>query len=214
MNKKPAFIAPFLALGLVIAVLFVAIVAFAPQVKNLGLLSLKKNKQESEAAGTKKEFKIKNDRGDSLASPKASPTSLASVVPSPISTPTPLPPTIYRQPQGKYTLTLPSGWKVLETTAAKTYSTTKFGGQGGQVSVTFGSGKDPIGGCSETTQVTLYDRTISACFILQKDGSQIMTRGYTKDVTGIDFTVEAIFSSPLSLNRSFVLDIIKTLNIE
>lgn len=212
MKKKPAFIAPFLALGLVVAVLFVAIVAFAPQVKNLGLLSLKKNKQESEASGPKKEFKIKNEK-ESLASPTVSPSSEASAAPTPISTPSPLTPTLHKQPQGKYTLTLPAGWKVQGTSSTKTYSTTKFEGQGGSVSITFGTGKDPIGGCSETTSVTLYDRTISACFILQKDGSQIMTRGYTKDVTGIDFTIEAVFSSPISINRPLILDIIKTIDI-
>lgn len=144
--------------------------------------------------------------------PKISP----SVLPSPTLSPTSSPegPKTYKQPQGKYTIILPAGWVVNQTTATGGSSTTKFTGPNGYVAITFGAGKNPIGGCSETTNVELADRTIAGCFLLQKDGSQILTRAYTKDKAGIDFTIEAYINSPLSYHRPVVLSVIKTIDIE
>lgn len=123
-------------------------------------------------------------------------------------------PITYKQPQGKYTIILPGGWVENLTAATSTYSTTKFTGTNGYVAITFGSGKDPIGGCSETSSVILADRTINGCFLLQKDGSQLLTRTYTKDKAGIDFTIEAHINPSLSDNKSVVLDVIKSIDIE
>ena len=123
-------------------------------------------------------------------------------------------PVFYKQPQGKYTLTIPGEWTINQTTATETYSTTKFTGPNGYVSITFGSGKDPIGGCSEASAVELADRTISGCFLLQKDGTQILTRAYTKDNAGINFTIEAYMNSPLSYHRPVVLGVVGTIDIE
>lgn len=120
----------------------------------------------------------------------------------------------YKQPQGKYTITLPGDWIVNKTTTISAYSTTKFTGSNGYVAITFGSGKDPIGGCSETSNIALADRTIAGCYLLQKDGSQILTRAYTKDKAGVDFTIEAYINSPLSTNKPVVLDVIETIDIE
>lgn len=148
-------------------------------------------------------------------SPRSSPSANPSIRPSPIASPSPTGgPIVYRQPQGKYTITLPAGWIVNRTINSKTYSTTTFTGPNGNISITFGTGKDPIGGCSETTTLQLVDRTISACFLLQKDGSQLITRGYTKDKAGLDFTIEAFINSPHNTNRPVILDIIKTIDIE
>ena len=153
----------------------------------------------------------------STPSPRFSPSASPSVKPSSSSSPSPTGGPgliVYRQPQGKYTITLPTGWKVDKISATKTYSTTTFTGPNGNISITFGTGKDPIGGCSETTSLQLADRTISACFLLQKDGSQIITRGYTKDKAGLDFTIEAYINFQSNTNRPIILDIIKTVDIE
>jgi len=159
------------------------------------------------------------------ASPTRKPTPSASAIPSPTpvtkTSPEPSPslgpspsPTTYIAPGGKYKITIPADWVVNGTMASQTYSTTKFTGPNGYVAITFGSGKDPIGGCSETSNVELADRTISGCFLLQKDGSQILTRAYTKDKMGIDFTIEAYINSPLSYHRPVVLSVIGTIDIE
>lgn len=121
--------------------------------------------------------------------------------------------TIYTQPQGKYTLTLPAGWVVNNTTSASTYSTTKFTGSTGSISVTMGPGKDPAGGCSENSSVTLFDRSVPGCFLLQKDGSQILTRTYTKGAGGIEFTIEAYMNPPLSISRPVMLETLKSIDI-
>lgn len=145
------------------------------------------------------------------------PSSLQKFLPSPTPSPTAVTggaPITYKQPQGKYTIILPSGWIENLTAATSTYSTTKFTGANGYVAITFGSGKDPIGGCSETSSVILADRTINGCYLLQKDGSQLLTRTYTKDKTGIEFTIEAYINPPLSDNKSVVLDVIKSIDIE
>lgn len=163
--------------------------------------------------------------------PSPSPSVIPSPVRSPVLTPAPSTrptptaspkasrsptdsPYTYKEPGGKYTITIPAGWVVNRTTSTTTFSTTKFTGPNGYVAITFGSGKDPIGGCSETTNVELADRTIAGCFLLQKDGSQILTRAYTKDKAGIDFTIEAYMNPPLSYHRPVVLDVIKTIDIE
>lgn len=146
-----------------------------------------------------------------------SPTASPNTKENPSQAPSPSPSgtqTVYKQPQGKYTLTLPAGWSVGKTTAAAAYSTTIFTGPNGNISITFGSGKDPIGGCSETNNIELADRTISGCYLLQKDGSQLLTRTYTKDKTGIEFTIEAYINTPLSSNKPVILSIIKTIDIE
>lgn len=135
------------------------------------------------------------------------------VSPTPSSSPSGSP-TVYKQPQGKYTLTLPAGWSVGKTTAAAAYSTTIFTGPNGNISITFGNGKDPIGGCSETNSIELADRTISGCYLLQKDGSQLLTRAYTKDKTGIEFTIESYINASLSSNKPAILSVIKTIDIE
>ena len=155
-----------------------------------------------------------SDQPSPSTSPKSEPHSpIVSKSPSPSPTPSGGP-TVYKQPQGKYTITLPLGWVVNSTTATTTYSITKFTGPNGYVAITFGGGKDPIGGCSESSSVTLADRTISGCFLLQKDGSQLLTRTYTKDKAGIDFTIEAYINPPLSDNKPKILDVIKTIDIE
>ncbi len=121
--------------------------------------------------------------------------------------------TIYSQPQGKYKISLPSDWKFDSTNASATYSTTKFTGTSGNISITYGSGKDPLGGCSETTNIQLIDRTVPGCLLLQKDGSQILTRVYTKDSAGINYTIEAYINAQISFNRPAILNIIKTIAI-
>lgn len=147
---------------------------------------------------------------NSTSSTQTSPTPNLSPLPTPLDTG----PTTYTQPQGKYEIKLPSGWSYNSTNATSTYSTTKFTGPIGYVAITFGIGKDPVGGCSEKSAVELFDRSISGCYLLQKDGSQILTRAYTKDATGIDFTIEAYINPPLSTNKPAVLDVIKSVNIE
>ncbi len=158
-----------------------------------------------------------SDKTNSLVSPSPAPNTSQTVDNLDKNQPSPLPSssvTIYKQPQGKYTIELPYGWIVNTTTATSTYSTTKFTGSDGNVSITFGSGKDPIGGCSETTSITLADRTISGCFLLQKDGSRILTRAYTKDKAGFNFTIEAYINPPLSTNSIIILNVLKTVDIE
>lgn len=122
-------------------------------------------------------------------------------------------PTVYTEPKGKYKISLPADWKFNGTNATATYSTSKFTGTSGDISITFGSGKDPFGGCSETTSIILADRTIPGCFLLQKDGSQVMTRAYTKDSKGIDYTIEAYINPQISFNRPDILAIIKSIEI-
>lgn len=140
--------------------------------------------------------------------------SVPSTTPSPIATASPLSgPILYKQPQGKYLLTIPGGWQVNSITSTSTYVTTKFTGPNGSISITIGSGKDPQGGCSETSDVVLADRTVSGCFLLQKDGSQILTRAYTKDKAGLDITIEAYINPQLSINRPIVISVIKTIQI-
>lgn len=122
-------------------------------------------------------------------------------------------PIVYSEPKGKYKISLPADWKFNGTSATATYSTSKFTGTSGDISITFGSGKDPFGGCSETTSIILADRTIPGCFLLQKDGSQVMTRAYTKDSKGIDYTIEAYINPQISFNRPDILAIIKSIEI-
>ena len=140
-----------------------------------------------------------------------SPTTVGKSSPSPSTTSSGS--TLYKQPQGKYTILLPSGWSAGTTISASTYSTTKFTGPNGTISITTGSGKDPIGGCSDTNTVTLADRTVPGCLLLQKDGSQILTRVYTKDSAGVEITVEATINSPLTINRPAILSVIGTVDI-
>lgn len=121
---------------------------------------------------------------------------------------------VYKQPQDLYTITLPLGWVVNSTFATNTYSTTKFAGPIGNVSITFGTGKDPIGGCSETSAIVLADRTISGCYLLQKDGSRILTRGITKTSGNLQITIEAFISSPLADNQPVITSIIKTIDVK
>lgn len=121
--------------------------------------------------------------------------------------------TVYFQPQGKYKIALPGDWKFDSTNTTATYTISKFTGTSGNISITFGSGKDPFGGCSETTNIALADRTIPGCFLLQKDGSQILTRAYTKDSGSIVYTIEAYINPQISFNRPAILDIIKTIAI-
>lgn len=122
-------------------------------------------------------------------------------------------PTVYSEPKGKYKISLPADWSFSGTNTTATYSTNKFSGNSGSISITFGSGKDPFGGCSETTNISLADRTIQGCFLLQKDGSQILTRAYTKDSKGIDYTIEAYINPQISFNRPAILEIIKSIAI-
>lgn len=122
-------------------------------------------------------------------------------------------PTVYTQPESLYTITIPAGWVVNSTTAINNYSTTKFTGNEGNISVTKGSGKDPIGGCSEASSIVLADRTISGCFLLQKDGSKLLSRGYTKTKSGLEITIEAYINSPNAKNLPTILGSIKTIDI-
>ena len=122
-------------------------------------------------------------------------------------------PTVYTQPKNLYTITLPKGWTQNLTTAVNNYSTTKFTGPEGNISITIGAGKDPIGGCSEASSIKLADRTISGCFLLQKDGSKILTRGYTKTKSGLEITTEAYANSPNALNLPEILASVKTIDI-
>ena len=134
---------------------------------------------------------------------------------SPSASPTPIASSElrYKQPHGKYTIILPAGWAVNNINSTSTYSTTKFTGPDGNISITFGSGKDPFGGCSETTNITLADRTIPSCYLLPKDGSQILTRTYTKDNSGIQFTIEAYINPPLASNKPVIVETIRTIDI-
>lgn len=120
---------------------------------------------------------------------------------------------VYQQPQGKYSLTLPSNWLLNSTNATNTYSTSKFTGPNGNISITFGTGKDPAGGCSDYGTVYLADRTLSGCFLLQRDGSQLLTRVYTNDKAALPYTVEAYINSPLTVNKDVVLGIIRSIQI-
>lgn len=121
--------------------------------------------------------------------------------------------TVYTQPQNIYTMTLPKGWQANPVVAVNNYSTTKFTGPEGNISITIGSGKDPIGGCSESSSIALADRTISGCFLLQKGGSKILTRGYTKSKSGLELTIEAYFNSPNAINFPTILETVKTIDI-
>lgn len=125
-----------------------------------------------------------------------------------------LAPTVYTQPQNLYTINLPKGWVVNSTTTVNNYSTTKFTGNEGNISITSGSGKDPIGGCSEVSSIILADRTISGCFLLQKDGSKFLTRGYTKSKGGLEITIEAYMNSPNVKSSPTILEAIKTIDID
>lgn len=122
-------------------------------------------------------------------------------------------PSVYSEPQGKYKISLPADWKFNGTSTTATYSSSKFTGNSGDVSITVGSGKDPFGGCSETTNVVLADRTIPGCFLLQKDGSQVLTRVYTKDSKGVAYTIEAYINPQITYNRPTILEIIKSIQI-
>jgi len=147
--------------------------------------------------------------------PSPSPPATASPSPTVLPSPSPSPtgPSIYTDSVGKYSINLPSGWIVNSKTRGAGYTSVKFTGPTGNISITIGSGKDPAGGCSETTKITLFDRTIDGCFLLQKDGSQILTRVYTKNSAGVDITVEAYFNPPVSTNRPLVIEVVKTIDI-
>lgn len=121
--------------------------------------------------------------------------------------------TVYTQPQNLYSIATPKGWTVNPTTNLGNYTTTKFTATYGNISITSGSGKDPIGGCSEKSSVVLADRTIPGCFLLQKDGSKFLTRGYTKAKSGLEITIEAYINSPNTINLPIILEIIKTIDI-
>lgn len=153
---------------------------------------------------------------DVVQKPIPSPTP----IPAPTPTPSPRPantggssPTTYTQPQGLYTITLPAGWVVGSTFATQTYSTTTFNGSAGNVAITFGTGKDPLGGCSEASAVYLADRTISGCYLLQQNGSRILTRAYTTTAGHIPITIEAYINPPLATNQSVITQIIGTIDI-
>lgn len=167
----------------------------------------------------KEESQLTDDSGTSTnATPIPSPSSEATSSPtsrggSPSSSGSSGSGTVYKQPQDLYTITLPSGWVVNSTFATNTYSTTKFTGPIGNVSITFGTGKDPLGGCSETSAIVLADRTISGCYLLQKDGSRILTRGITKTSGNLQITIEAFISSPLADNQPVITSIIKTIDV-
>jgi len=221
VNYKKGIIAPILIVGLLIVGLFITLLVFGSQTGDgFGILSFRKNDQTSEASSSEN-ITIKDISStkpaispEIVTSPSPVPTQVASPIVSPVSSPTASTPVVYTQPQGKYTITLPSGWIVESTTATTTYSTTIFSGIEGNISITFGSGKDPLGGCSDTTIINLADRTINGCLYLQKDGSRILTRGYTEDVTGIPFTIEALINPDLSINQTLIFSSIATINIE
>lgn len=122
-------------------------------------------------------------------------------------------PTIFEQPAKLYKITLPTGWVTNSTLSTNTYSTTTFSGPSGNISVTFGSNKDPIGGCSDPVTLILSDRVIPACFLLKKDGSRLISRGYTKSSGNLQMTIEGYINTPLNSNEKTVLDIIKTIDI-
>ena len=153
--------------------------------------------------------KDKNSNDVEYPIPQTSPgTEEAS--PSPSASPSA---SVYKDPQGKFSLTLPADWVANSTDKASTYTTTKFTGPNGNISITYGTGKDPQGGCSETTSIKLFDRSIAGCFLMQKDGSQILTRAYTTDTFGVQFTIEAYFNAPSSTTRDAILKTIKTIDI-
>src|SRR3990167_5268913 len=150
------------------------------------------------------------------------PIPAATPTPKPTPTPTPTPQQVtggsttsftYTQPQGIYTITLPAGWVVGSTFATQTYSTTTFNGSQGNVAITFGTGKDPLGGCSEASAVVLADRTISGCYLLQQNGSRILTRAYTKTSGNLPLTIEAYINPPLAANQPVLTQIIGTIDI-
>lgn len=120
----------------------------------------------------------------------------------------------YTQPQGIYLIILPAGWVVNSTFATKTYSTTKFTGPIGNISITLGTGKDPVGGCSEASAIVLADRAISGCYLLQKDGSKILTRAYTKTSGNQQITIEAFINPSLADNQPIITSIIKTIDVK
>jgi hypothetical protein len=147
---------------------------------------------------------------------------IPSPTPTPVPTPTPTPQPAstgasasftYTQPQSIYNITLPTGWVVGSTFATLTYSTTTFNGQQGNVAITFGTGKDPLGGCSEASAVYLADRTISGCYMLQQNGSRILTRAYTKTSGNLPITIEAYINPPLATNQPVITQIIGTIDI-
>lgn len=218
MFKKSGFINPLIAVGVLLVGVFVLAVVFGPKVaSNFGILSLRKEKQESNAADKElQKNKSKKSSPTPAVFPFENPSPVSEISPNPTASPNPSPtgaPMLYKQPQGKYVISLPAGWKFDATSATTTYSATKFTSSIGYIAITFGSGKDPIGGCSETSSIVLADRTIDGCLLLQKDGSQILTRVYTKDSAGIQFTIEAFINSPNSVNLPTILDIIKTIDI-
>lgn len=147
---------------------------------------------------------------------------IPSPTPTPLTTPTPLAQptnaggvssTAYTQPQGIYTIILSAGWVVGSTFATTTYSTTTVNGPNGNIAITFGTGKDPAGGCSETSAVILADRTISGCYLLLQNGSRILTRAYTKTSGNLPITVEAYIKPPLATNQPLITQIIGTIDI-
>ena len=161
------------------------------------------------------EEKLTGQSGETVEPvPAATPTPVPTVTPSPTpSTGGSLTSYTYSQPQGIYSITLPPGWVVGSTFATTTYSTTTFAGNNGTVSITFGTGKDPIGGCSEPSAVVLADRTISGCYLLQQNGSTILTRAYTKTSGNLPITIEAYINTPLATNQPVVTQIISTIDI-
>lgn len=165
-----------------------------------------KLEQERQDRNKDDEFGVLNqeDSALNLATPSPSPEAESSATSAP---------SVFTQPQGLYKITLPASWVVNSTFATKTYSTTKFVGPIGSISITFGDGKDPVGGCSEASAITLADRIISGCFLLQKDGSRILTRAYTKDKAGMTITVEAYMSAPLASNQPAVISVVKSIDI-
>ncbi|MBI3342384.1 hypothetical protein HY024_04655 [Candidatus Curtissbacteria bacterium] len=183
-------------------------------------LVFKQSKDVATTSGAGPQAKDKNSTDqfsqlDKTGNPIAGAPAQSSPIPSttPLPSTAPASATLYKQPQDLYQLTLPSGWVVASTFATKTYSTTKFSGPIGNISITFGSGKDPSGGCSETSSITLADRIISGCYLLQKDGSRILTRAYTSDKAGLPITVEAYINAPLASNQPEVVSVLKTIDI-
>lgn len=199
--------------AIIIGVLVVLIAGFGI----FAVYTINKNRQSSPKIPFPGQNQLKNsDTDDSgLQLPTPSPggnteesTNQAQTAQSPSSGSTQ-----YSQPQGLYSLQLPAGWVVNSTFATKSYSTTKFTGPSGSISITFGAGKDPAGGCSETSAITLADRTAPGCFLLQKDGSRILTRTYIKTKGNQQITVEAYINPPLATNQPKVVSVIGTIDI-
>lgn len=191
----------------------------------LGAYAIRKNEAKTaQSSGNSENFGFLDKLEDKLTgAPDVVQKPIPSPTPTPVSTPTPTPAGTntngtassftYTQPQGIYTITLPAGWVVGSTFATQTYSTTTFNGAQGNIAITFGTGKDPLGGCSEPSAVFLADRTISGCYLLQQNGSRILTRAYTTTAGNIPITVEAYINPPLAANQPVVTAIIKTIDI-